>query len=1062
MTREKSCFISHHRHQKDWAVALRDHLEELGAQVFIDQQTGVGEDWAARLSREVSECRLFVLLATPDSMASDWVAREIAIALQAKKKVFPVLLQSTDLPPFVASHQHFDLRKYGGDAYRKLLTALLSELDCRAHPDRLAHVQEPPAPVRLLRPAVLDAVVKLAEPLCEADFSLRGLAASLDLDAAPIERQVTARLRASALVVRACEESNQPPLATVAHILDRWKREPRSFPKNEVLAAIALVEKELRDSASAAPADADAMAADLLAYRGWLETRTATARIGALESGAGVQIQLSDIYVEQRGSYSHAETQEKGSGDAVLRRHEIALLDAATAAIQHGYPAALLLGPAGAGKTTTLRLLAYRTLKGDKLQRYTPLFLPLRLLTHKNEPLDLLLQVDAQKASAAFPRSFFREQLRRGSCLVMLDGLDEIADRRVRAGAIGWIEDQMRAFPNNFFFVTCRDYVYRALSKRFSPRFLRVDIQTFSREDIQRFLRVWYDRLSGHPELGATQTMESPRREADRLADVIATSNQLARLAAVPMMLEIMALVNLLRGALPQHRVELYRECVALLAFRLDHQRRIGPPTMAIDEQGSVQVVERAARWLHGVEGRTRARLEELQSALLRVDGYESALPHNAPDVLARIVDRGALLHTDGSSLVGFEHLVFQEYLTAASVRADGEYSGIVAQLGNAWWMGVILLLLGHRDPSPFAPFMKELVASGAFATQRDLVLECVRAAEGSSRPPKVLVDVLVDRHAHPDARYTALLALRETGLGDFRDVVVEALRRDESQIGHVGSLLLGINDGAKDLGAGPPPRWRNTKDGMEYVLVPEGPFEMGARPEDESCIPQETPHHEVFLSAYYMAVHPVTNEQYAMFLKATGLPPPRGQDWWNQWIGGVFASGMANHPVVFVTWYDALRYCEWAECALPTEAQWEKAARGAGSASFPWAKRRSDHENLLNFNSNVGRTTEVGRYPDGVSPYGCLDMAGNVWEWCSDWFHPSAYHRSSGRDPAGPRSGTGRRVDRGGGWQMDLRRCRAAYRSGWPPGSPNCDLGFRTVVPVHRVAAPHAPPGRR
>src|SRR5258708_930234 len=165
----------------------------------------------------------------------------------------------------------------------------------------------------------------------------------------------------------------------------------------------------------------------------------------------------------------------------------------------------------------------------------------------------------------------------------------------------------------------------------------------------------------------------------------------------------------------------------------------------------------------------------------------------------------------------------------------------------------------------------------------------------------------------------------------------------------------------------------------MSYVLVPKGPFEMGAQ--DPLAILQETPVRKVYLSPYYIAVHPVTNAQYARFISETGYFVPFGRDAWNSWIDGRYPPGMAQHPVVYVTWYDAMRYCEWANCRLPTEAEWEKAARGIDGREYSWGSNGHDYDLLMNYDRNVGLTTEVGLNPDGPSPYGCLDMVGNEWE---------------------------------------------------------------------------------
>jgi serine/threonine-protein kinase len=177
----------------------------------------------------------------------------------------------------------------------------------------------------------------------------------------------------------------------------------------------------------------------------------------------------------------------------------------------------------------------------------------------------------------------------------------------------------------------------------------------------------------------------------------------------------------------------------------------------------------------------------------------------------------------------------------------------------------------------------------------------------------------------------------------------------------------------------------------MEFVLVPAGEFLMGSDPaKDKYANDDEQPQHVLTLPDYYIGKYPVTNAQYAAFVQATGHEA--GDKWLKKgWLSAgkiQFPSGGEDHPAIYVSWHDAVAFCRWASqqsdylIRLPTEAEWEKAARGTDGRIYPWGNQPPTAE-LCNFRRGVGDTTPVGKYsPQGDSPYGVADMSGNVWEW--------------------------------------------------------------------------------
>lgn len=225
-----------------------------------------------------------------------------------------------------------------------------------------------------------------------------------------------------------------------------------------------------------------------------------------------------------------------------------------------------------------------------------------------------------------------------------------------------------------------------------------------------------------------------------------------------------------------------------------------------------------------------------------------------------------------------------------------------------------------------------------------------------------------------------------------------------------------------------------NERDGSVLVYVPPGEFEMGDG-EDSDC-----PRHRVWLDGYYIGIYAVTNAQYQGFVAATGHRAP-GNSRWND-------NSYTDHPVTDVSWEDAQAYAHWSGLSLPTEAQWEKAARGPGNWKYPWGDAWEEERCRHSGNCGSEQTCVVYGYPRGVSGYGCYNMSGNVWEWCADGYESEYYQTGASRNPTGP-SGGSFRVLRGGSWLNDARYCRAAYRIRIEPSNRGSALGFRLARSV-------------
>jgi len=227
-------------------------------------------------------------------------------------------------------------------------------------------------------------------------------------------------------------------------------------------------------------------------------------------------------------------------------------------------------------------------------------------------------------------------------------------------------------------------------------------------------------------------------------------------------------------------------------------------------------------------------------------------------------------------------------------------------------------------------------------------------------------------------------------------------------------------------------------------VLVPGGMFLMGSDPQkDRAAGPQELPQHEVYLDAYWIDRYEISNVDYLRFVLGTG------SEWPKFWRENPFPEKAALHPVINVSWYEADSYCRWAGKRLPTEAEWEKAARGENGPVFPWGDESAGwiKSNIAHPGSKRGfkypPLANVSRYDKGVSPYGAYQMAGNVSEWVSDWFDPEYYGRGVDANPQGPEIGE-MKVFRGGSWNEDPEVARSAGRNAGLPERKSYLTGFR------------------
>jgi serine/threonine-protein kinase len=320
----------------------------------------------------------------------------------------------------------------------------------------------------------------------------------------------------------------------------------------------------------------------------------------------------------------------------------------------------------------------------------------------------------------------------------------------------------------------------------------------------------------------------------------------------------------------------------------------------------------------------------------------------------------------------------------------------------------------------------KAVPQRGELRDQLARAIEEVRRATEASKP-KTPAGVEGERRRASEAR-------RQEGLKRAEEALQGAVKRIqqhpiEAQLApmlqQIGSMVEGMGPALEKLGPapnGPEPGQAGAGDdqvepvwqriGVERIRIPAGAFLYGDKKQ------------RVDLPEYAIARTPVSNAQYQAFVQATGRPAPR------HWKKGRIATGRGDHPVVHVSWHDAVAFCEWAGCRLPTEQEWEKAARGTDGLEYPWGDEWEEGRGNT-AQAGIGDTTPVGRYPQGASPYGLLDMAGNVWEWCDDWYEGSQRHK----------------ILKGGARNNPAQSARCANHRRQHPTSASSAIGFRVAM---------------
>jgi formylglycine-generating enzyme required for sulfatase activity len=677
--------------------------------------------------------------------------------------------------------------------------------------------------------------------------------------------------------------------------------------------------------------------------------------------------------------------------------------------------------------------------------------------------------------------------------LILLDGLDEVPEAHHRRACL---LEAIRKFiaglgKKSRVILTARPYAYAAPEWR-QRDYAELALAPLNIAQVGSFISRWHLASAGF--MG--WTAEEAQAKAAELAGVLKERDYLADLASRPLMLTLMASLSIANTRLPEDRADLYEQSVQLLLTRWQRGSKKETVDGTLEDEGGISKVlriseEQIRKALQKLafDAHQKQRVSEVRNAPADIerkevrDVFSDYLPGDVnPQVLIEFLERrsGLLIERD-AKVYTFPHRSFQEYLAACYLVDQDDYEERLPALAGedpGWWREVSLFSIGKRKAggrnaavNAIETFILEDVERGTQHSDSEWRLAVLA---GLACLEVRLPEALAKEKELPRGKSLVLL---ERARGWLVHLVEEG-QLNPPERAEAGDVLGRLGDPRFD-GAHwyLPGLFRGKSEELAgFVRVPAGPFVMGSKEGDDGAYDNEygNPDRMEMPYDYWIARYPVTVGQFAEFVHDGGY----GQDrWWNhtglKWLmrdpderrsepyGWAGQQRFLTRPVMYVTWYEASAYTAWLDqqlrladwfrmpvgykVRLPTEAEWEKAARGGDGRAYPWGDDAWNESKANISASELGRPSAVGMYPRGAAPGGILDLSGNVWEWTLSRREAYPYQAQSKRtdtDESVSRTG------RGGSWSDLLRYARCSYRGRFDPGNYfHFDVGFRPVL---------------